>query len=49
MNVIRFTTSDERAYFDEWSALSVTFLSGGLAQTRLWTATMPQLTLEETP
>ncbi|OAQ78302.1 C6 zinc finger domain-containingprotein [Purpureocillium lilacinum] len=48
VNVIRFTTSDERAYFDEWSALSVTFLSGGLAQTRLWTATMPQLTLEET-
>ncbi|KAJ6442381.1 C6 zinc finger domain-containingprotein [Purpureocillium lavendulum] len=48
VNVIRFTGSDQRAYFDEWSALSVTFLSGGLAQTRLWTATMPQLTLEET-
>ena len=48
VNTIRFTSEDQRSYFDEWSALSVSFLSGGLSQTRLWTATMPQLTLEET-
>ncbi|ATY67479.1 C6 zinc finger domain [Cordyceps militaris] len=47
VNTLRFTSNDQRAYFDEWAALSVTFLSGGLSQTRLWTATMPQLTLEE--
>ncbi|KAK3185549.1 hypothetical protein K4F52_005647 [Lecanicillium sp. MT-2017a] len=47
VNTIRFTTEDQRSYFDEWAALSVSFLSGGLSQTRLWTATMPQLTLEE--
>lgn len=47
INTIRFANSDQRAYFDEWSALSVTFLSGGLNQTRLWTATMPQLTMDE--
>ncbi|TQW02454.1 hypothetical protein V2A60_002499 [Cordyceps javanica] len=47
VNTLRFTSDDQRAYFDEWAALSVTFLSGGLSQTRLWTATMPQLTLEE--
>lgn len=48
INTLRFETSDQKAYFDEWSDLSVTFLSGGLASTRLWTVTMPQLTLEET-
>lgn len=48
VNSIRFASGDQRAYFDAWSALSVTFLSGGLNQTRLWTATMPQLSLEET-
>ncbi|POR35979.1 Uncharacterized protein TPAR_03791 [Tolypocladium paradoxum] len=48
INSIRFASGDQRAYFDAWSALSVTFLSGGLSQTRLWTATMPQLSLEET-
>ncbi|PNY23388.1 Uncharacterized protein TCAP_06665 [Tolypocladium capitatum] len=47
-NSIRFASGDQRAYFDEWSALSVTFLGGGLGQTCLWTATMPQLSLEET-
>lgn len=47
VNTIRFENSDQSAYFDEWSSLSVTFLGGGLSQTRLWTATMPQLTLEE--
>ncbi|KFA73294.1 hypothetical protein S40288_07258 [Stachybotrys chartarum IBT 40288] len=46
-NSVRFANSDQRAYFDEWTALSVTFLSGGLNQARLWTATMPQLTLDE--
>ncbi|KND91761.1 hypothetical protein TOPH_03895 [Tolypocladium ophioglossoides CBS 100239] len=48
VNSIRFASGDQRAYFDEWSVLSVTFLSGGLSQTRLWSATMPQLSLEET-
>ncbi|OAA55106.1 C6 zinc finger domain protein [Cordyceps fumosorosea ARSEF 2679] len=47
VNILRFASQDERAYFDEWAHLSVTFLSGGLDQTRLWTATMPQLSLEE--
>ena len=47
VNTIRFESSDQRAYFDEWCSLSVNFLSGGLARTRLWTATMPQLSLEE--
>ncbi|KAH8711701.1 hypothetical protein HC256_008514 [Beauveria bassiana] len=47
VNTLRFTSQDQRLYFDEWAALSVTFLSGGLSHTRLWTATMPQLTLEE--
>lgn len=48
INTIRFANSEQRTYFDEWSKLSVTFLSGGLNQTRLWTATMPQVSLEET-
>ncbi|CAM1501530.1 Fc.00g035140.m01.CDS01 [Cosmosporella sp. VM-42] len=48
LNTIHFANSEERAYFDEWSYLSVGFLSGGLGQSRLWTATMPQLTLQET-
>lgn len=48
INTIHFSNSEERAYFDEWSNLSVTYLSGGLGQSRLWTATMPQLTLQET-
>ncbi|KAG9254095.1 C6 zinc finger domain protein [Emericellopsis atlantica] len=47
VNTICFTNDQQRAYFNEWSALSVTYLSGGLVQTRLWTATMPQLTLQE--
>ncbi|KAJ6782698.1 hypothetical protein PWT90_02460 [Aphanocladium album] len=47
VNTLRFTSEDQRSYFDEWAGLSVSFLSGGLSQTRLWTATMPQLTLEE--
>ena len=49
VNSIRFAGGDQRAYFDEWAALSVGFLSGGLAQARLWTTTMPQVTLDETP
>ncbi|KAH7136690.1 hypothetical protein B0J13DRAFT_79770 [Dactylonectria estremocensis] len=47
INTICFTNSEQRAYFDEWSSLSVHFLSGGLGQSRLWTTTMPQLTLQE--
>ncbi|KAF4466524.1 hypothetical protein FALBO_6609 [Fusarium albosuccineum] len=47
INTICFANSDQRAYFDEWSALSMSFLSGGLGQSRLWTTTMPQLTLQE--
>lgn len=47
VNTLRFTSDDQMAYFDAWAGLSVSFLSGGLSQTRLWTATMPQLTLEE--
>ncbi|KAF7536454.1 hypothetical protein G7Z17_g13049 [Cylindrodendrum hubeiense] len=47
LNTICFTNSEQRAYFDEWSSLSVQFLSGGLGQSRLWTTTMPQLTLQE--
>ncbi|KAF5024179.1 hypothetical protein F66182_3751 [Fusarium sp. NRRL 66182] len=47
INTIRFTSSEQRAYFDEWSALSIDFLSGGLGDSQLWTTTMPQLTLQE--
>ncbi|EYB25679.1 hypothetical protein FG05_02805 [Fusarium graminearum] len=47
INTICFTSSEQRSYFDEWSSLSVTFLSGGLGDSRLWTTTMPQLTLQE--
>ncbi|KAM0265342.1 hypothetical protein ACHAQJ_000182 [Trichoderma viride] len=47
VNTIRFANNDQRDYFAEWSNLSVAFLGGFLDQTRLWTATMPQLTLEE--
>lgn len=47
INTICFTSSEQRSYFDEWSSLSVQFLSGGLGQSRLWTTTMPQLTLQE--
>lgn len=43
----RFQTAEQRDYFVEWTGLSVTFLSGGLGQSRLWTDTMPQVTLEE--
>ncbi|KAF4976080.1 hypothetical protein FZEAL_7213 [Fusarium zealandicum] len=46
-NTICFANSDQRAYFDEWSALTIGFLSGGLGQSRLWSTTMPQLTLQE--
>jgi hypothetical protein len=48
VNITRFADNEQRAYFDVWSKLSVSFLSGGLSQTRLWTATMPQVSLEET-
>ncbi|KHN94400.1 C6 zinc finger domain protein [Metarhizium album ARSEF 1941] len=48
VNTIRFANSEQRAYFDEWSKLSMAFLSGGLGQTRLWSATMPQVSSEET-
>ncbi|XP_044716572.1 fungal zn(2)-Cys(6) binuclear cluster domain-containing protein [Hirsutella rhossiliensis] len=47
VSAIPFASPDQRTYFDEWSSLSTTFLSGGLGQTSLWTATMPQLTLQE--
>ncbi|KAL7813385.1 hypothetical protein V8C26DRAFT_405795 [Trichoderma gracile] len=47
VNTIRFANNDQRDYFVEWSRLSVTFLGGFIDQTRLWTATMPQVTLEE--
>ncbi|PKK47829.1 hypothetical protein CI102_8628 [Trichoderma harzianum] len=47
VNTIRFANSDQHDYFVEWSHLSVTFLGGFIDQTRLWTATMPQVTLEE--
>ncbi|KAJ4147006.1 hypothetical protein LMH87_001559 [Akanthomyces muscarius] len=47
VNTLRFTSQDQRSYFDEWASLSVSFLGGGLSPTRLWSATMPQLTLEE--
>lgn len=43
----RFHTLEQRDYFVEWTDLSVTFLSGGLGQSRLWTDTMPQVTLQE--
>ncbi|KAL9487997.1 hypothetical protein ACSS6W_000274 [Trichoderma asperelloides] len=47
VNSIRFANNDQRDYFAEWSNLSVTYLGGFLDQTRLWTATMPQVTLED--
>ncbi|KAJ4310671.1 hypothetical protein N0V84_010852 [Fusarium piperis] len=47
VNTICFANSDQRAYFDEWSNLTINFLSGGLGNSRLWTITMPQLTLQE--
>ncbi|KAJ4253291.1 hypothetical protein NW762_010446 [Fusarium torreyae] len=47
INAICFTSSEQRSYFDEWSTLSLGFLSGGLGDSRLWTTTMPQLTLQE--
>ncbi|ODA84191.1 hypothetical protein RJ55_02709 [Drechmeria coniospora] len=46
-HALRFASVEQRAYFDEWCALSVNFLSGRLGRARLWTVTMPQLTLEE--
>lgn len=46
-NTIRFQTKEQKAYFDEWSNLSVQFLGGGLHHARLWQKTMPQVTLEE--
>lgn len=48
VNTVCFENSEQKAYFDEWAFLSVTFLSGGLTHTRLWTTTMPQVTLHET-
>ncbi|RSL76352.1 hypothetical protein CEP52_014421 [Fusarium oligoseptatum] len=47
VNTVCFANSDQRAYFDEWSNLTINFLSGGLGNSRLWTITMPQLTLQE--
>lgn len=47
VNTLRFSNNDQRVYFDEWCDLSIRHLSGGLNRTRLWTATMPQVTLEE--
>ena len=47
VNSIRFANAEQRGYFDSWTTMSVSFLSGGLVQTRLWTTTMPQVTLEE--
>ncbi|KAK1252262.1 hypothetical protein MKX08_003449 [Trichoderma sp. CBMAI-0020] len=47
VNSIRFANNDQRDYFAEWSNLSVTYLGGFVDQTRLWTATMPQVTLED--
>ncbi|KAM5369934.1 hypothetical protein ACJZ2D_008733 [Fusarium nematophilum] len=47
ININCFANGDQRLYFDEWSALTIGFLSGGLGQSKLWTTTMPQLTLQE--
>ncbi|KAL7922863.1 hypothetical protein ACQKWADRAFT_291656 [Trichoderma austrokoningii] len=47
VNSIRFANNDQRDYFAEWSNLSVTYLGGFVDQTRLWTTTMPQVTLED--
>ncbi|PNP46409.1 hypothetical protein TGAMA5MH_02446 [Trichoderma gamsii] len=47
VNSIRFANNDQRDYFVEWSNLSVTYLGGFVDQTRLWTTTMPQVTLED--
>lgn len=49
VNTLRFTNSDQRAYFDEWTSLSIGFLSGGLIRAKLWAATMPQVSLDERP
>ncbi|KAG5918108.1 hypothetical protein E4U42_006992 [Claviceps africana] len=48
VNSVRFSSSEQRAYFDEWIGLSIAFLGGGFNQTRLWAVTMPQVTMEET-
>jgi hypothetical protein len=48
VNTVHFDNDEQKAYFDEWAFLSVTYLSGGLTHTRLWTTTMPQVTLQET-
>ncbi|KAG5955182.1 hypothetical protein E4U58_007217 [Claviceps cyperi] len=48
INSIRFSSSDQRAYFNEWIDLSVKYLSGGIDQRQLWMTTMPQVTMEET-
>ncbi|KAI5455949.1 hypothetical protein BGZ63DRAFT_97375 [Mariannaea sp. PMI_226] len=47
VNTNYFANAEQRSYFDEWSKLSINFLSGGLGDTRLWTVTMPQITLHE--
>ncbi|KAH6884092.1 hypothetical protein B0T10DRAFT_133941 [Thelonectria olida] len=47
VNTICFANAEQRSYFDEWSKLSINFLSGGLGDSRLWTTTMPQVTLQE--
>lgn len=47
VNSIRFANNDQREYFVEWSNLSIAYLGGFVDQTRLWTATMPQVTLED--
>lgn len=47
VNTVRFANAEQRSYFDEWSKLSINFLSGGLGDAKLWTTTMPQVTLQE--
>lgn len=46
-SALRFANSDQSAYFEQWAELSVGFLSGSVIKTQLWTATMPQLSLNE--
>ncbi|KAG5921369.1 hypothetical protein E4U53_003805 [Claviceps sorghi] len=48
VNSVRFSSSEQKAYFNEWIGLSITFLGGGFNQTRLWAVTMPQVTMDET-
>ncbi|KJZ74285.1 hypothetical protein HIM_06291 [Hirsutella minnesotensis 3608] len=47
VTAVRFANAEQQAYFYVWLGLSVSSLSGSLAKTRLWTTTMPQVSLEE--